>query len=343
MVDKKSYGARAAGFATLVILTLVSSPTFATGETKHPEFEADTKVEIIGEPRLGEQFEVVFTFSPQVDCYHTKGIPDTAYLRSAKGVKFLTGDTVWTGFLQKGNQYSLRAQYVVDSGMLFRFGGRIAAMEVLESIPQPFINWNGKTKVGWKCVTGARSRLIDLRSEEQKHSRLKVPVIMATDSGVVPTGSTIVAPAKEIMIVNPDFQLAPDSIPIDKGKARTLEKALQQTHRKGELPIKLDSSVPDTIRITYESGRVYVFVTDSSVTSVDLKLLYGNGVYEKIDSKRGKFQLESDSATFQIRTDRFDKILVIKSAQFYFIDGQSSYKHVDGADYPVRRSRTAQQ
>ena len=170
MVNRKGYGARAAALVTLVALTLLPTPTFATSETKYPEFAADTKVEIVGEPKLGVPFEVIFTFRPLEDILHTRGVSDKAYLTSEPGVKFLDGDTVWNGHLQEAQEYSLRARYVVDTMIAFRFRGIVYAMDVPGKIPPPDPVRDSVKEVGAKCVNGAASRLIDFRPDDQKSS-----------------------------------------------------------------------------------------------------------------------------------------------------------------------------
>jgi len=297
-------------------LILQTYVVFATSETKYLQFEADTKIEIIGEPKLGEPFEVIFTFKLLEDILHTQGVLDNAYLTSEQGVKFLDGDTVWNGLLQKGQKYSLRARYVVDTTVAFRFRGIVYAKEVPGKIPPPDPVRDSVKVVGVKCVNGAVSRLIDFRTEDQKRHQLKIPRLMMTDTGLVLIGSAMVAPPKEIMVVNPDIEMVTNDRPPKKDKLRTWEEAIQQMHRKGDLPIKLDSLTPDTIRITYDSGRAYVFVTDTSVKSIEVELLDGKAAYEKIEEKKGAFRLESDSAVFRISTDKLEKVLIVKLAEY---------------------------
>ena len=178
--------------------TIFSTSICATVETKYPEFKAECNVEIIGEPKPGEPFEVVFTFTPLVDCYHTRGVPDAAFLRSENGVTFLGGDTVWTGLLEKGNTYSLRARYSMQMETRFRFGGQVVAMEVIDAVPRPAAP-EGQELTAIKCVAGAGSRPIDFRPEEQKLGLQWIPVLQATDTGLVLVDSKLVSPPPEFV------------------------------------------------------------------------------------------------------------------------------------------------
>ncbi|MFH1374653.1 MAG: hypothetical protein ABII79_12735 [bacterium] len=316
--------------------TIFSTSIYATVETKYPEFKAECNVEIIGEPKPGEPFEVVFTFAPLVDCYHTRGVPDEAFLRSENGVTFLGGDTVWTGLLEKGNTYSLRARYSMQMETRFRFWGKVVAMEVIDAVPRPAAP-EGQELTAIKCVAGTGSTAIDFRPEEQKRGFQKIPVLQVTDTGLIELDSVIVSQPSEFART-PGITWDTDSqIPNKtKDKKRTREDARRQLIRKTVLPIKLDSSVLDTIRITYDEGREYVFVTDSSVDLVDVELLQGRATFKRTDHKQGAFELEADSAFFRVSAGSIERVLLIRKGDWYWIEGDPTYRDLYSNDYPQR-------
>ena len=82
--------------------------------------------------------------------------------------------------------------------------------------------------------------------------------------------------------------------------------------RRLRLPIKLDSSMPDTIKITYDEGREYRFVTDSSVDLVEVELLQGRATFKRTEQKQGAFELEADSAVFQVSAGELVRVLLVK-------------------------------
>ncbi len=135
------------------------------------EFKADCKIEIVGEPQLGEPFEVVFTFTPRQDIIHTRGIADTAILSAEEGVEFLSGDTIWTGLLKDGLTYSLKARFMVNEPIMFRIRGGIVAVQARGFIAHA----EGSLDNGIRATKSASSRLIDFsdikpnRKSEKKY------------------------------------------------------------------------------------------------------------------------------------------------------------------------------
>ncbi len=317
MVSNKNYKVKGAALVLFVTVIALSASAYARTESKYPEFKADCKVEIIGEPKLGEPFEVVFTFTPLDSFSHSRGIPDYAYIGSDSGVEFLGGDTLWTGFLQTGQQYVLRGKYMVKSEIRFDFIGVVYAMQVLGIIMPSTYDQNKGIDFGIKAYSVTKSQAVDFRSEveKQKRKQQKISAFMVTDTGLVPMESSLVSPPPEFARRPVITEVTDSQLPRrKKGKLRTWDEAIQQTIHKADLPIKLDSSVPDTIKITYDSGRACVFVTDTSVISIEVELLDGKGEYEKIEEKKGAFQLESDSAIFIIRAGGLERVLIVKTA-----------------------------
>mgnify|MGYP000159059664 CR=1 FL=1 len=52
---------------------------------------AEGRLEIVGEPEIGKDIEVIFTFTPLAELKHTKGIPDTAKICSHPDLTFIGG------------------------------------------------------------------------------------------------------------------------------------------------------------------------------------------------------------------------------------------------------------
>jgi len=116
--------------AALCLLALPGVTVFA-GQGGFFELNADCKIEIVGEPEIGKEFEIKFTFTPLSELRHSKGIPDTARLGSNHDLTFIRGDSVWTGFLETGETYTLRATYRVDTALIFRPNAYVIAQQVL--------------------------------------------------------------------------------------------------------------------------------------------------------------------------------------------------------------------
>ena len=55
------------------------------------ELNAEGRLEIVGEPEIGKDIEVIFTFTPLAELKHTKGIPDTAKICSHPDLTFIGG------------------------------------------------------------------------------------------------------------------------------------------------------------------------------------------------------------------------------------------------------------
>ncbi len=312
--------ARTVVLALVLYVAVIVSPAtaYASGLTKYSEFDAGGKIEIIGEPRSGFPFEVVFTFMPSDSFSHTRGISDQAYIASDSGVEFLSGDTIWTGFLKTGQEYVLRARYVVNTEIRFTFSGIVETKQLLGRILPPQSGPNKGVDFGILAQSVTRSSSVDFRSEEKRRNVQMIPILLVTDSGVVQKGTTMMSPPPqamrrpEIVWVADSEMIAGNGLGADTLRSTTMDDIRREHIRKLRLPIKLDSSMPDTIRITYDQGREYVFVTDSSVDLVEVELLQGRATFKRTDHKQGAFELEADSAFFQISAGELARVLLVK-------------------------------
>ncbi|MCK4372219.1 MAG: hypothetical protein KAW61_03685, partial [candidate division Zixibacteria bacterium] len=163
----------------VMLLISASSPGLQAGFVDHVEFECDAVVEVFGEPKLGEPFEVEFRFTPLAEIKHERGVPDSAYLRAREeGVSYVGGDTLWVGLLETGQTYSMRATFVCNAEIRFRVKGLVRAREVVGIVGPP-----GATTAAFG---GTCSRLLDFRVNPPPDgfSFDSYDAVM-TDSGVV--------------------------------------------------------------------------------------------------------------------------------------------------------------
>jgi hypothetical protein len=156
------------------------SVLFADGDLP-PALNADCTVDIIGEPKINEPFEVIFSFAPNQDLIHTKNIPDTAKIGVDEKINFVSGDTLRTGFMEKGRTYVLRAYLMVRDSIRFRIRGKVIAMQAMGL----FISVSDIPDPGVKARTGASSEIIDFTGRPENVIILDKPIINPEDSTVL--------------------------------------------------------------------------------------------------------------------------------------------------------------
>jgi len=145
-------------FAVFILVTALASVSAFGRQDGFFKFKADCRVEIIGEPKIHEPFEAVFTFTPLEDLVRTRGILDTAIFSTKSDAKYVKGDTLWTGLLEKGKTYSLKAWFIADDPILFLVQGSIRTKGA------PGIVWHEKdTPDPGADATNGASKHIDFR------------------------------------------------------------------------------------------------------------------------------------------------------------------------------------
>ncbi|MCX6830318.1 MAG: hypothetical protein NT002_13720 [candidate division Zixibacteria bacterium] len=116
-----------------VTITLSGFPPAAHGYTSLPEawLICDSKIDMPPKPEPNVPFRVTFTFVPQCELYHLKGIPDTAFIYHSQCLTYLSGDTLWTGYLNRNEPLVLAAEFVLKYKCNFRIDGHLIAQEAL--------------------------------------------------------------------------------------------------------------------------------------------------------------------------------------------------------------------
>jgi len=120
----------AVGLITILIINFILVITPAARIPKPPDFGCDCFIKIAVTPELNEPFEVVFVWTPRSDFGNLRNIPDTASLTcSMNNVQYISGDTLWTGYLENGKNYELKGVYKITKPNLVRFEGLIVAQQ----------------------------------------------------------------------------------------------------------------------------------------------------------------------------------------------------------------------
>ncbi|HWR82186.1 MAG TPA: hypothetical protein VN285_02675 [Candidatus Deferrimicrobium sp.] len=303
-----------AGLSGITVAILFGEVVDGRQDMKCSDLAVDATVSIIGEPKIGEPFDVIFRFIPSDSFIHTLGVLDSVYLVCHSGVQYLDGDTLWEGSLEMQCEYELRARYVVHSPIRFGFFGVVQAAQVLGKIVPSMHGPHAGRDMGVKGRSVTNSRIVDLRPEDERRPVETLPVLLATDSGVVLADSTVVpVPSRfsRVVIVGPQLDttdLGPRPVP----KPSHLPHS--PIYRRVTLPIKIAAASPDTVRIRYDPGREYAFITDSLVTEVQVTLVRGNASYRKVTPKVGTFELSSDTAVFIVTASDVTRTLVLSKS-----------------------------
>jgi|GEM_PF-1870902 hypothetical protein len=79
-----------------------------------PEFECDCSIEIVGTPELNRPFEAILTWTPRAKVNLSRDILDTVYFwRAYEHMRYVGGDTLWVGDLEKDKTYSMKASFEI--------------------------------------------------------------------------------------------------------------------------------------------------------------------------------------------------------------------------------------
>jgi len=163
----------------LAMLAVFLVSSLVTGMGNFRTFEADCTIEVIGEPKLNEPFEVVFTFTPRGEFLHTKGFPDTAYIRhTSEHVEHISGDTMWIGELHNGTSNELRAWFKLTQKASTVFSGVIWAVQAKGHYKTP----RPDEDFGLRAFSLSRSDVIDLRESTVPYIVLNRYEIDSVDS-----------------------------------------------------------------------------------------------------------------------------------------------------------------
>jgi len=135
------------------ILTL-SEVTIATPPSSRI-LNAACSLYVVGEPESGDNFEVIFEFTPMQEIWHTKLIRDLAWISTGGNVQYISGDTLWTGFLEKGQTYKIRSVYQLSGRYCAILFGTVMAVEAYSTRKDKFIPYIGKrTGIGKSIILG---------------------------------------------------------------------------------------------------------------------------------------------------------------------------------------------
>lgn len=116
----------------VLFVGVTANTTIMARTPSPPIFKCDYNFEIIDTPKLNVPFEVVFRWTPRGDFSHSKNIPDSAMLMCDMGnVRYISGDSLWTGYLKEGQACELRAIYKIVEPNVARFNGIIIAQQAL--------------------------------------------------------------------------------------------------------------------------------------------------------------------------------------------------------------------
>jgi|GEM_PF-3864207 len=74
-----------------------------------PSLKMEMSIQHDGNWEVGIENKVTFTFTPLQDVPHEKKYPDEAVIVFDSGLVFVSGDTIWSGFLEKDREYSFSA------------------------------------------------------------------------------------------------------------------------------------------------------------------------------------------------------------------------------------------
>ena len=146
------------------------------------ELNAEGKLEIVGKPEIGKEFEMVFTFTPLAELSHSKGIPDTVKILPRQGLTCIDGDSLWAGFLESGKTYSIRATYRVDTALVFQAAGRITAQQVFGP-GTPY-----GTKDGVRATRIVAGKSVNVGFDTSRKVILKRYDINKNDSSIIEVG-----------------------------------------------------------------------------------------------------------------------------------------------------------
>ncbi len=295
----------------VAIMPLLFTVDSGASGDEPPRLEADCSVEIIGEPEINEPFEVVFTFTPNHDMIHTKGIPDTAKIRVGRGINFVSGDILWTGFLEKGETYILRAWLMVSDSIKFRVKGKVIAMQAMglfmsvHDIPDP----------GVKARDGASSRIINLAGIPENVIIVNKPIINPEDSTVLYfVKDTIPKPHFwEPVFVQP---------PLENGLRQKNTVKKTRTREPNRRPSPEDNIIKIDSAGLYRGDTIIIKKNWPNIIIPELK-----GKFRILDKK--SFDLDNISNdVFQITPIDFDTLLQIEYLDTIFtipVDYQSIY------------------
>ncbi|HOD65639.1 MAG TPA: hypothetical protein PKW75_04065 [candidate division Zixibacteria bacterium] len=303
-----------------LVSVAVADTTHANIALEYGDLKGSGGVEIVGEPKLGEPFDVVFRFTPVDSFSHSKGIPDTVLIRGNPGVEFVGGDTLWIGSLTRCQTVELKARFVIRAEIKRVVTGWVHAAQTLGQIIPPQFGPNAGVDVGRECVAQFRSKPIDFRQAEENDQISRLWRLKVTDTGLI-LADTAASNAPSELKRHPVI----DSL--DQTNRRGTRRP-RQLHGDGPpilrprqtTPINLSSESPDTIRIAYDPTREVEFFTDSAFTgSVRVFLLEGNAVYTKSGARTGVFELKGDSgrALFRVEAGSLERILLVHDAAWY--------------------------
>jgi len=296
----------------------------ASGE-EPPRLEADCNVEIIGEPELNKPFEVVFTFTPNHELIHTKGIPDTAKLRSEAEIEYISGDTLWTGFFERGKTYTLKAWYIFKEPTTFRFKGQLRAMQAKGLM----MSVDGYPDIGAKGYAGGNSRLIIIKGDANNKKKKKYvsPTGSYEIEKFTPTGSLLETINRQFMVVSD----TPGTGKCEFKKENAIDSNVQSD--TNYIFINLSESTALDTLFFHHSKTNFLILSDPD----DVGKISGDNVQlQKINDTTFLINVLDDKSTIEIFLKDTTLNFPVKYLSFYSLCGNASY--VDNNDY-IRESK----
>lgn len=267
------------------------SITLFASQSSTPKIHGQFSIDIPNSIDLSMPFQVSFHFETLESLYVDPEKPHTAHLKHPKNAIYLSGDTLWRGFLKVGEKLSLTATYQIVEPKTCRFYGVLRTMGGL--VPLSFTEHG---KLYFKHINHVASRLIKFGNEEPP----KMPVLTVTDTGLVATWVPRPPELDELARVNARIERT-DNWPDDS------EVAFVQ-----QIPIFLGKGIPDTVFVFYDSSVIYRFMPSGLADNVLVVLMSGYCEYQPISSRAGKFKLQSDSALFKVYTNNRDHTLILR-------------------------------
>ncbi len=278
-------------FVLIAVVSLISNTTFGS-EGGIYKFKADCKMEIVGEPKIHEPFEAIFTFTPRQGIVHTSGISDTAKFNMSEDIEFVKGDTLWIGLLENGKTYTLRAWFIVNDPIYFRVVGSVRTKGATGMVGHK----KGTPDPGANAYNGKGSQLFDFREEEsrelKKHYLTNDSTIwfapyvfpdLKPMSNRIGNGRPIIAKMKS------DKNVIVDSNHVMAFKTDTNYIDVSATMLESKDTIKFNSKKINILRMSQELRNSYIIKVDGNC---NLKML--NDSTYLIDNINSEFILKID-------------------------------------------------
>jgi len=275
-----------------VVMLITGGSTRATGDVPWMDLGAEGAITLTPQPVVGDTVQVVFTFIVHDSLLHSRQRPDSAWIRCRDTlVRFVDGDTLWSGCIQTGRQYELRARCQVVSGTRFNVWGGVSVRQALGKVGPSLDPGVPDSGVYARKTFGSES--FDLRSENEiaRSNRQPMPRLLVSDSGVV---------------------LA-DTEWTDLRFRRTPQPILDRSNH--EPPLRIDLLSSDTIRVTCPMSEPVEFVYKSPAAADTVKVtrLIGDADFIRTGGRTGQFEsaVVPGRTVFRVSDGRTEKILIL--------------------------------